>query len=99
MQSDTSKPAILAVLLLAAFSCAASAQSENRQQIMITKAPPKAQSKYITNAGAQITALPYRYNAARIRTTPGYIAPERSRSTYTPASALLEHTSSLPPGR
>ena len=99
MQSGTSKPAVLAVLVLATFSCAALAQSENRQQIMITKAPPNAQSKYITNAGVQTTALPYRYNTARMRTTPAYIAPEPSTSTYTASSSLSDNTGSLPPGK
>ena len=95
MQSDTSKPPILAVLLLTACSCAALAQSENRPQIVKTKSPPKEQSKYIGNAGVQTTALPYRHNTGRMRTTPGYIAPEPRRSAYTVFSSPLERTDSL----
>ena len=99
MQSDTSKPALLAVFILATFSSAALAQSENRPQIMIKKAPPKEQSKYIGNAGVQTTALPYRYNAGRMRTTPGYITPEPRKSTHAASAVLLEDTGSLPHGR
>ena len=99
MQSDTSRSAFLAVLVLATFSSAALAQSDNWQQRMITKAPPKAQSKYITSAEVQTSALPYRYKTTRMSTTPSYIAPGPSRPAYANSSSLLEHTGSLLPDR
>ena len=96
MQSDMSKPAVLAVLILATFSCTALAQPKNRQQTMITKAPPKAQSKYITNAEVQTIAQPYWYNNARMRIIPGYIASEPSASTYTASASQFERTRACP---
>jgi hypothetical protein len=95
MQSDTSKSAVIAALLLATFSCAALA-AENQNQIMITKAPPKAQSKYTNDADARTNAMLYRYK--NYRTTPGYITSESSTSLFAASSAPLEHTGSVPPG-
>ena len=96
MQNEMSKPAVLAVLVLATFSCTALAQPKTRQQTMITKAPPKALSKYIANAEVQKSALPFRNNNARTRTTPGYIAPEPSASTYTASASQFERTRACP---
>ncbi len=96
MQSDASKFAILAGLMLVTLSGAAAAQSENRQQL-ITKAPPKGQSKYVANARMQTTAPPYRFGITRLKTTPGYIAPEPSTPMHA-ASFQLESTGSLLPG-
>jgi hypothetical protein len=75
MQGDTPKLAVLTSLVLVASWCTALAKSEHRQQMMITKAPPLAQSKYITNSKLQGTTLHYRYSNLHTRSAPAYIAP------------------------
>lgn len=97
MRSELSKLSVLAVFV---FHSGAALSQSGEQKRIITKAPPKEHSRYLTNAEVRTMAVPNRSNVGRLRTAPGYIAPEPSTSNYAIApSSLAEHTGSVLPIR